>query len=111
MLCSIIGLATDRVLALDLLHQHRIALCTITGISLPPSYRSACLQHRSWTVPVQFAGRIISGALSGATIGLAGGARLNGARLAVSFGRYRPGAFIEDAVAIIVAFLIAFALR
>jgi uncharacterized membrane protein len=84
----------------------------------------------SRTVPIQFAARIISGALSGAAIGLAGGARLVGAltgmfgaiigtfggrafraRMALALGRDRPGALIEDAVAIGAALLIAFALR
>ena len=76
-------------------------------------------------VPIQFGGRVVTGALSGATVaatgvGLAagavagaigavmgtfGGAMLRG-RLAAFFGADRPAAFIEDAVAIIVALLI-----
>ncbi|WP_454855910.1 DUF4126 family protein [Rhizobium binxianense] len=77
-------------------------------------------------VPVQFAARIVTGALAGAVIGAAnsllsggliagvigavvgtyGGAALRG-KLAASFGQDRPAALIEDAVAIIGAFLIA----
>lgn len=76
-------------------------------------------------VPAQFGGRIISGALCGATIGAAagmlpaglvlgivgavigtlGGAAVRG-RMAAAFGRDRPAALIEDAVAIVGAILI-----
>lgn len=76
-------------------------------------------------VPMQFAARIVSGALSGAAIGAAssllfgglvagvigavigtyGGAAVRG-RLAASFGRDLPAALIEDAVAVIGAVLI-----
>ncbi len=73
----------------------------------------------SRTVPVQFGGRILSGALSGAAIGAANGALVPGLAagvigaivgtlggsavrgwLARAFGRDRPAALIEDAVAI-----------
>jgi uncharacterized membrane protein len=73
----------------------------------------------SRTVPPQFGARIITGALSGAAIGASRGSLLMGlvagivgaaigtlggrafrARLAAGFGRDRPAAFIEDAVAI-----------
>jgi uncharacterized membrane protein len=76
-------------------------------------------------VPVQFGARIVSGALSGAAIGAAGGVlagglvagivgavigTLDGAeargRLARAFGRDMPAALIEDAVAIVGAYLI-----
>jgi uncharacterized membrane protein len=79
-------------------------------------------------VPVQFGARIVMGALSGAVIGAAssllfGGliagiigaviGTLGGAvvrdRLAASFGQDRPAALIEDAVAVIGAILIAWA--
>jgi uncharacterized membrane protein len=80
-------------------------------------------------VPSQFAARVIMGALSGAAIGASagmlvvglmagvvgavagtyGGAALRG-RLAVSFGRDLPAALIEDAVAVIGAFLIIWSL-
>ncbi|MGH2358906.1 MAG: DUF4126 domain-containing protein [Vicinamibacterales bacterium] len=73
----------------------------------------------SRTVPVQFGTRILTGGLSGAAIGAARGAlgigmvggilgavigtlggRAFRARLAAAFGKDRPAAFIEDAVAI-----------
>jgi uncharacterized membrane protein len=73
----------------------------------------------SRTMPVSFAGRLASGALAGAAIGadrgrwvagaVAGavgavigtlGGRAARARLAAAFGRDRPAAFLEDAVAI-----------
>ena len=84
----------------------------------------------SRTVPVQFGGRIASGALSGAAIGAARGAPVGGlvagvvgaivgtltgsafrARLARAFGSDHLAAFIEDAVAIAGVVLIAVALR
>jgi uncharacterized membrane protein len=83
----------------------------------------------SRTVPVQFVTRILSGGLSGAAVGAASGQLIVGAiggvigavigtlggrafraRLAGSFGRDRPAALIEDAVAIGGAFLIMWAL-
>jgi uncharacterized membrane protein len=83
----------------------------------------------SRTVPVQFGGRILTGALSGAAVGAAGGSWVGGllagvvgavvgtlggravrARLAAAFGSDRPAAFIEDAVAIGGALLIGVAL-
>jgi uncharacterized membrane protein len=70
-------------------------------------------------VPLQFGARIVSGALSGATIGVHGGMLLGGlaagvvgailgtlggaavrSRLSTAFGRDLPAALIEDAVAI-----------
>jgi uncharacterized membrane protein len=77
-------------------------------------------------VPVQLGARIVTGALAGAVIGAAnsllsggliagaigavvgtyGGAAFRG-KLAASFGQDRPAALIEDAIAIIGAFLIA----
>lgn len=80
-------------------------------------------------VPQQFGARVIMGALSGAALGASGGmlvvgliagvvgavagtyggAELRG-RLAASFGRDLPAALIEDAVAIIGAFLIVWSL-
>lgn len=84
----------------------------------------------SRTVPVQFGTRILTGALSGAAVGTAGGSWVGGllagavgavvgtlggrslrARLAAAFGSDRPAAFIEDAVAIGGALLIVVALR
>ncbi|UVC10243.1 DUF4126 domain-containing protein [Rhizobium sp. TH2] len=80
-------------------------------------------------VPPQFAARVIMGALSGAALGASagmlavgliagvvgavagtyGGAAVRG-RLAISFGRDLPAALIEDAVAVIGAFLIVWSL-
>ena len=75
----------------------------------------------SRTVPVQFATRILSGALCGAAAGGGGswiagvalgalgavagtlGGRAARARLAAAFGSDRPAAFLEDAVAIALA--------
>ena len=79
----------------------------------------------SRTVPIQFGGRLVMGALSGAAIaGLAGGlfgivgavigtlgGRAFRARLAATFGSDPPAAFIEDAVAIAGAALIVMAVR
>ena len=78
------------------------------------------------TVPVSFATRIVSGALTGAALGLAGGVpwigalvagaigavigtlggRAARAKLAAAFGRDRPAALVEDVVAIGAAVLI-----
>jgi uncharacterized membrane protein len=83
----------------------------------------------SRTVPIQFGARIVTGTLAGgivamstgnwiagaasgvigAVIGTLGG-RAFRARLADQFGRDRPAAFIEDAVAIVGALLIVMAL-
>ena len=79
----------------------------------------------SRTVPVQFGARIVMGALTGAAIGTSGGMLVGGliagivgaiigtlggkavrARLAASFGKDPPAAFLEDAVAIIGGLLI-----
>jgi uncharacterized membrane protein len=76
-------------------------------------------------VPVQFATRLVMGALTGAAIGTAGGSFIVGAvagvlgavigtlggaalraRLATSFGKDPPAAFTEDAIAIGAALLI-----
>jgi uncharacterized membrane protein len=79
----------------------------------------------SRTVPAQFGGRVVTGALSGAAIGASGGMLVGGliagivgaiigtlggksvrARLAASFGKDPPAAFLEDAVAIIGGLLV-----
>jgi uncharacterized membrane protein len=84
----------------------------------------------SRTVPVQFGARVVTGAFSGAAIGAArgatGGCLLAGAagaligtlagracraRLAAALGSDRPAAFVEDAVALGGALIIAWALR
>ena len=81
-------------------------------------------------VPMQFGARIVTGALSGATIGVVagswiggliagvigaaigtlGGAEIRGS-MAKAFGRDAPAAFIEDAGAIILGLIILWALR
>lgn len=80
-------------------------------------------------VPVQFGTRVLLGGLAGATIGTSAGLWIAGAilgamgavvgtlggataraRLAASFGKDRPAALVEDAVAIIGAVLIIAAL-
>jgi uncharacterized membrane protein len=84
----------------------------------------------SRTVPVQFGARLVSGGFCGAAIGLGRGAPIVGAvagvvgaiigtlggrygraRLAATFRRDPPAAFLEDAVAIGAAMLIGLALR
>jgi uncharacterized membrane protein len=79
----------------------------------------------SRTVPMQFGARTVTGALSGGAIGAAGGSLLIGvilgiigavigtlggkaarARLAATFGKDPPAAFLEDAVAIVAALFI-----
>lgn len=80
-------------------------------------------------VPVQFGGRLLTGGISGmaigygiqapliglvlgligAVIGTLGGAALRG-RLAAAFGRDRPAALIEDAIAILGAVIVAVSL-
>jgi uncharacterized membrane protein len=80
-------------------------------------------------VPPQFAARVIMGALSGAALGASagmlvvgliagvvgavagtyGGAAVRG-QLAASFGRDLPAALIEDAVAVVGAFLVVWSL-
>jgi uncharacterized membrane protein len=81
-------------------------------------------------VPMQFGARIVGGALSGATLGAAGGSWIIGLIAGVigavigtfggaeirsymtkSFGRDTPAAFIEDAGAIILGLIIIWALR
>jgi uncharacterized membrane protein len=81
-------------------------------------------------MPMPFGARILTGALSGAAIGTAGGSWVVGliagavgavigtlgghafrAKLAAALGSDRPAAFIEDAVAIGGALLIVMALR
>lgn len=80
-------------------------------------------------VPVQFGARLVSGGVAGAALGLAadawmvglalgvvgavvgtlGGAALRG-RLAAAFGRDRPAALLEDAVAIGLAIVVVLAI-
>jgi uncharacterized membrane protein len=84
----------------------------------------------SRTVPVQFGTRIVMGAVCGAAITAGGGSMLAGAmmgvagavtgtlggrafrtRLAAAFGRDRPAALLEDAIAVGGAFLTVLASR
>jgi uncharacterized membrane protein len=84
----------------------------------------------SRTEPLGFGGRIVAGGLSGAAVGTAGGTMAGGmaagiagavigilaghgfrARLAAAFGRDRPAAFIEDAIALGGALAIGMAVR
>ena len=81
-------------------------------------------------VPVQFGGRLVSGALCGAALGFAGGSWAGGAvagligawigtfagsaaraRLAQAFGRDLPAALIEDALAVAGAVLVFLVVR
>jgi uncharacterized membrane protein len=81
-------------------------------------------------VPMQFATRVLMGALAGATVGTSAGSWMAGAvlgalgaiagtlggataraRLAASFGKDRPAALLEDAVAIFGSALIIAAIR
>jgi uncharacterized membrane protein len=81
-------------------------------------------------VPMQFGARIVSGALSGATLGGSGGSWILGliaggigavigtyggaeirSRMARAFGRDTPAAFIEDAGAIILGLIVVGASR
>lgn len=84
----------------------------------------------SRTVPVQFAGRVVSGGLCGAAIGASAGALLPGAvagiagavigtlggralraKMAAAFGNDHPAAFVEDALALALAAAGVWALR
>jgi uncharacterized membrane protein len=99
-----------------------LALGELIGDQLPST--------PSRTVPLQFGARIISGALSGAAIGAASGQLAVGAVagvigavigtlggralrgwMATAFKSDRPAAFIEDALAIVGAWLIVSAIR
>jgi uncharacterized membrane protein len=72
----------------------------------------------SRTVPIQFGTRILSGAVTGAALGIAAGSLVIGAvigtlggraaraALARKFGNDRPAALLEDAVAIAAALLV-----
>ncbi|MDB5850331.1 MAG: hypothetical protein JWP29_4083 [Rhodoferax sp.] len=87
-------------------------------------------QTPSRKVPMQFGGRIASGALCGACFGAAGGSLVGGiaagvvgavigtlggaaarARLARAFGKDLPAALIEDVVAVVGAYLVVTAGR
>lgn len=94
-----------------------VALVELVGDKLPKT--------PSRKLPMQVGARVLSGAFSGAVLGLAGGEWIGGlaagamgaiigtyggaearARLACAFGRDLPAALIEDAVAIVGTILI-----
>jgi uncharacterized membrane protein len=101
----------------------------LTALALAELVTDQLPSTPSRTVPAQFGARLVSGGLSGAAIGAAHGGlfiglvagiagavigtlagRAGRARLASAFRSDRPAAFIEDAVAIVGAFLIIGAL-
>jgi uncharacterized membrane protein len=98
-----------------------LALGELVGDQLPTT--------PSRTVPIQFATRVLTGGLSGASIGVAShhlvtglfagmigavigtlGGRAARGQLAAAFGSDRPAAFLEDAVAIGAALVVMMAL-
>ena len=101
----------------------------LTGLAVIEMVTDQLPSTPSRTVPVQFAARIVNGALAGAAVGLAAGNWVAGAgagaagavlgtlggrafrgRLAAAFGRDRPAALVEDVVAVGAAVLILAAL-
>jgi uncharacterized membrane protein len=101
----------------------------LTALALAELVTDQLPSTPSRTVPAQLGARLVSGGLSGAGIGAARGGLFIGlvagivgavigtlggracrARLASAFTSDRPAAFIEDAVAIVGAFLILVAL-
>ena len=99
-----------------------LAIVEMVGDQLPST--------PSRKVPMQFGARIVGGALSGATLGAAGGSWIIGliagvigavigtfggaeirSYMAQAFGRDTPAAFIEDAGAIVLGLIIIWALR
>jgi uncharacterized membrane protein len=104
---------------------HWIAVAIFTVLALVELVGDQLPSTPSRKVPVQFGTRLVSGAFVGAIIGTAGGALIAGlvagivgaaigtyggaevrSRLAGAFGRDLPAALIEDAVAILLAFLV-----
>lgn len=108
---------------------HTIAAWVLTAIAVAELVTDQLPSTPSRKVPIQFGGRLISGALCGATvtigtgnwlvgavvgvigavIGTLGGAAAR-AHMAAAFGKDRPAALIEDTVAIGGAALAVFAL-
>ncbi|MBZ9936107.1 DUF4126 domain-containing protein [Mesorhizobium sp. BR1-1-16] len=105
---------------------HWIAVLVFTLLALVELITDQLPSTPSRKVPMQFGARIVSGAFCGAVIGTAGGMLVGGliagaigavigtlggaevrGRLARAFGKDLPAALIEDAVAIVAAFLIA----
>ncbi|MET0222595.1 MAG: DUF4126 domain-containing protein, partial [Tardiphaga sp.] len=79
---------------------------------VPPQFGARVLIGAVAGIAIAGPGKEIVGALAGivgAVIGTLGGAAVRG-RLAAAFGKDRPAALIEDAVAIVGAYLIVTAL-
>jgi uncharacterized membrane protein len=108
-------------------HPWFLVVSTIVALAELINDKRASTPSR--TVPVQFGGRVVSGMLCGAAIGTPAGSMIGGllagalgsiigtlggrafrARLAKSFGKDRPAALIEDAIAIGGAILIVLAI-
>ena len=106
------------------------ACCVLTVLAIVELIVDQLPSTPPRTVPVQFGSRILTGALSGAAIGASQGSWVGGllagivgavagtfggrafrGKLAATFGRDKPAAFIEDAVAIVGALLIVVAIR
>ena len=97
----------------------------ITALALAELVTDQLPSTKSRTVPVQFGTRIVSGALTGAALGIVAGSLIIGAvlgaagavigtlggsaaraALARKFGSDRPAALLEDVTAIAAAFLV-----
>jgi uncharacterized membrane protein len=104
---------------------HWIAVALLSALAIAELITDQLPSTPSRKVPMQFGGRIVMGAFSGAVIGATAGMTLGGliagadgavigtlggaevrARMAAAFGKDRPAALIEDAVAIIGGLLI-----
>ena len=102
----------------------------LTGLAVVEFVTDQLPSTPSRTVPMQFGARIVTGAVSGAALGIAFGAPLVGgvagiagaiigtfggrtvrAKLADTFHRDMPAAIIEDAVAVLIALLVIMAAR
>lgn len=104
---------------------HWIAVLVFTALAIVELIGDQLPSTPSRKVPVQFGTRLVSGAFTGAVLGATGGATIGGliagvigaaigtyggadirGRLAAAFGKDRPAALIEDAVAIVGGLLI-----
>jgi uncharacterized membrane protein len=102
----------------------------ITALALAELVTDQLPSTKSRTVPVQFGTRIVSGALTGAALGIVAGSLIVGAvlgaagavigtlggsaaraALARKFGSDRPAALLEDVIAIATALLVVGAFR
>jgi uncharacterized membrane protein len=102
----------------------------ITALALAELVTDQLPSTKSRTVPVQFGTRIVSGALTGAALGIVAGSLIIGAvlgaagavigtlggsaaraALARKFGSDRPAALLEDVIAIAAALLVVGAFR